>query len=84
VAASAAAIQHRFDGFTRVGNTIGTAVSASFLIILGMMNIYILNKLVQELRRIISGPRGRQVEIGFEGAGCLFAIFYKMFRLVDR
>ena len=84
VAASATAIQHRFDSFSRVGNIIGTSVSAAFLIILGIMNIYIFYKIIQELRKMISAPRGEQLELRFDGVGCVFSLLRKLFRLVDR
>ncbi|KAH0538131.1 hypothetical protein FGG08_005239 [Glutinoglossum americanum] len=84
VAATAAAVTDKFDHYSRVGGIIGTSVSAAFLIILGIMNMYILYKLVQQMRRLI-GARVREEE-GFkiQGAGCLFQVFKRLFKLVDR
>ena len=85
VAATAAAVSVRFDTFAQVGGIIGTSVSAAFLIILGVMNFYILLKLIRQMRILINAPLGRE-EDGFriEGAGCLFWMFRRMFKLIDR
>lgn len=83
VAATAAAVSDRFDGFSRVGGIIGTSVSAAFLIILSIMNVYVLVKLVKQLRILIrKGPQ--QQKDPWVGGGCLFMLFKKMFNLIDR
>ncbi len=84
VAATAAAVNDRFGRFSRLGGIIGTSVSASFLILLGIMNMYILYKLVQQLKKIIKLRPGDEEGFSIQGAGCLFALFKKMFRLIDR
>ncbi|KAF2218885.1 high-affinity nickel-transport protein-domain-containing protein [Elsinoe ampelina] len=56
VASTAAAISDRFGSFGTVGGIIGSTVSAVFLIVLGAINIYILVRLVQELRFYLSTP----------------------------
>ncbi|MCJ1465510.1 hypothetical protein MMC07_004128 [Pseudocyphellaria aurata] len=84
VAATASAISSKFDTFSRIGAIIGTSVSAAFLIILGVMNIYILYKLIEQIRRLIAlGPTEEQ-EFQIQGAGCLYQLFKKMFKLIDR
>lgn len=55
VAGSAAAVS-KFGDFGRVGGIIGSSVSASFLIVLGCMNVYILWKLLSALRRRCNSP----------------------------
>lgn len=86
VASTAAAVSKRFGSFSRVGGIIGTAVSATFLLVLGIMNVYILYKLVQQLRKLINSPtvEGEEDEFKFEGGGCLFRVLKKMFKLIDR
>lgn len=84
VAATASAISSKFDSFSRVGGIIGTSVSAAFLIILGILNMYILFKLVQQMRRLINTISGEEQQFNIHGAGCLFHLFKKMFRLIDR
>ena len=84
VAATASAISSKFGAFSRIGGIIGTSVSAGFLILLGLMNAYILYKLVQQLRRLIRMAPGEGQNFEIKGAGCLFYLFKKMFRLIDR
>ncbi|SPO02182.1 uncharacterized protein DNG_04855 [Cephalotrichum gorgonifer] len=85
VAATAAAISARFDNFSRIGGIIGTSVSAAFLIVLGLMNLYILYKLIVQLKKVLSLPEGREDEMWkIEGGGVLFKILKKMFKLIDR
>jgi nickel/cobalt transporter (NiCoT) family protein len=61
VAATTAAVSSRFNGFSTVGGIIGTAVSASVLILLGLMNAYILFKLVQQMRKVLPFYRRRRL-----------------------
>lgn len=85
VASTAAAVSDRFGSFSRVGGIIGTSVSAAFLVVLGIMNAYILYKLLQQLRKLINTPAGEgQEDFKIEGAGCLFSLLKKMFKLIDR
>ncbi|KAK6580184.1 hypothetical protein PZA11_007206 [Diplocarpon coronariae] len=53
VAATAAAVSDRFGSFGKVGGIIGTSVSAAFLIILSLLNMWILWKLVLQLKGIV-------------------------------
>ena len=84
VAATASAISSRFDSFSRIGGIIGTSVSAAFLILLGIMNIYILYKLIQQIKILIAQEPREDQEFQIQGAGCLFQILKKMFKLIDR
>ena len=84
VAATATAISSRFGAFSKIGGIIGTSVSAGFLVILGTMNIYILYKLVQQLKKLIATAPGEEHRFEIKGAGCLFYLFQKMFKLIDR
>ncbi|KAI9712095.1 MAG: hypothetical protein M1820_001804 [Bogoriella megaspora] len=84
VAATASAVSHKFGAFSRVGNIIGTSVSAGFLILLGIMNAYILYKLIIQLKREINMHPDEDQGFKVRGGGCLFHIFKKMFKLIDR
>ncbi|KAF3906137.1 hypothetical protein ABW20_dc0100247 [Dactylellina cionopaga] len=87
VAATATAISSDFDRYSRVGSIIGTSVSAGFLILLAIMNIYILVTLVLQLRKIQRAGPGTQGEdqvFRIQGGGILFPLFKKMFKLIDR
>jgi high-affinity nickel-transport protein len=67
------------------GGIIGSTVSALFLIVLGIMNVWILVKLLKELRKVMNTPAdAEEPEFRIEGGGCLFQVLKKMFRLVDR
>ncbi|KAK6210053.1 Ni2+/Co2+ transporter transition metal uptake transporter [Colletotrichum tabaci] len=58
VAATSGALRDRFDGFARVGNIVGTAVSAAFLLLLCAGNGWVLYKLVRRLRVVLDEERG--------------------------
>ncbi|EEU39787.1 uncharacterized protein NECHADRAFT_79631 [Fusarium vanettenii 77-13-4] len=94
VAATSGALRERFDGFTRVGNIIGTSVSAVFLIILCIGNGWVLYQLVQRLKVVLQERRQRsgfdaeesqiQDHFALEGGGFLSRVFKKLFRVIDR
>jgi high-affinity nickel-transport protein len=84
VAATASAVSHRFDSFSRVGGIIGSAVSATFLLVLAALNCYILYKLVVQLRKVIARAPGTEESFKIQGGGCLFHLLKKMFKLIDR
>ena len=84
VAATASAISSKFGSFSRIGGIIGTSVSAGFLILLGLMNVYILYKLIQQMRKLIDTAPGEEDKFEIKGAGCLFYLFKKLFKIIDR
>ena len=84
VAATSSAISSKFGAFSNVGGIIGTSVSAAFLILLGVMNFYILFKLVQQMKALIALAPGQEPTFEIKGAGCLFFVFKKMFKVIDR
>ena len=85
VAATAAAVSNKFSGFGLVGGIIGSAVSASFLILLGAMNAYILFRLIKQMKKVLNLRDGEE-EQGWqiEGGGCLFRVLKKMFKIIDK
>lgn len=85
VAATAAAISSRFDSFSTIGGIIGSSVSAAFLILLGLMNGYILYKLIRQMQKVFNLREDQADEAWkIEGGGILFSILKKMFKLIDR
>ncbi|EOO01397.1 putative high affinity nickel transport protein nic1 protein [Phaeoacremonium minimum UCRPA7] len=100
VAATSGALRDRFDNFQRVGNIIGTSVSAAFLIILCIGNGWVLYKLVKRLKEALreqeergsdpdddgeaDGGQGAATALRLEGAGFMATVFRKVFRIVDR
>lgn len=71
VAATSGALRDRFGGFQRVGNIVGTAVSATFLLVLCAGNAWVLGRLVARLRALLLLQRQRhgEVEGGGDGGG---------------
>lgn len=85
VAATATAVSDRFDAFGSVGGIIGSSVSAAFLILLGIMNAYILYKLIAQLKKVLHlSPAQESQAWKIEGGGCLFGILKGMFKLINR
>lgn len=85
MAATAAAISEKFGTFSRVGGIIGTAVSAAVLILLAVANLFILWKLVRQLRGYLAGPGPVEGEGSVvQGYGCMFGLLRRLFRLIDR
>lgn len=84
VAGTASAISSKFDAFSTVGGIIGSSVSASFLILLGLMNAYILYKLCKQMQILIASPSDQEQNFEIKGAGCLFFLFKKLFKLINR
>lgn len=85
VAATAAGVSKRFDSFGTVGRIISSSVSAAFLILLGVMNAYILYRLVRQMKMVLHLRKGEE-EQGWkaEGGGCLFFVLKKMFKLINK
>ena len=84
VAATTAALQNRFDAFKEVGGIIGTSISALFLLIVAVANIFILISVYRTFRRVKNG--GRLVEQDLDGmlagGGLLARIFRPLFGVV--
>lgn len=59
VAATSGALRDRFGGFQRVGNIVGTSVSAAFLLVLCAGNAWVLWRLVVRLRALLRDRRRR-------------------------
>jgi high-affinity nickel-transport protein len=53
VAATSASLSDRFNSFSKVGGIIGTSVSSAFLILLGILNAYVLYKLVRQIQTVL-------------------------------
>lgn len=96
VAATSGALRDRFDGFARVGNIIGTAVSAAFLIILCIGNGWVLYKLIKQLRETLqenerfagsednAAERMAAGQMQVEGGGFMTRVLRKLFKAIDR
>ncbi|KAH8673535.1 high-affinity nickel-transport protein-domain-containing protein [Xylariales sp. PMI_506] len=91
VAATSGALRERFDNFQRVGNIIGTSVSAAVLLLLCAGNAWVLYRLVRRLRELLREPGPHTLDedaaaanLQLEGAGFMANVFRNVFRVVDR
>ncbi|HVT53819.1 MAG TPA: HoxN/HupN/NixA family nickel/cobalt transporter [Dongiaceae bacterium] len=85
IAATAAAMQGRLEEFHGIGGVIGTAVSALFLLAIGLANLFILKGIWAAFTRVRRG--GRMVDEDLDmllGGGVLARLFRPMFRVVTR
>lgn len=93
VAATAGALESKFGGFEMVGGVVGSAVSATVLLVLGIGNAWVLYTLINRLRTILRAQREGEdialadatpIGLGFEGAGFLTRVFKKVFAYIDK
>jgi len=86
IAATAAAMQSRLDSFHDVGGVIGTTVSAVFLLLIGIANLFVLKGVWFAFKRAQRGERIAEEDLDtlLAGGGFLARIFQPMFRVVTR
>jgi high-affinity nickel-transport protein len=85
IAATAAAMQGRIEEFHGIGGVIGTAISALFLLAIGLANLLILKGIWAAFTRVRRG--GRMVDEDLDmllGGGVLARLFRPLFRVVTR
>ncbi len=85
VAATAAALQDRFDSWRAVGGIVSTSVSAVFLFLIAGMNIVILRGVWATFNRVRRGEAyvDADLDLLLNGRGLLARLFRPMFRLVS-
>jgi high-affinity nickel-transport protein len=86
IAATAMALQHRFETFQEIGGVIGTLVSAGFLFVIAGINLIVLKSVVATFMRVRRGERYDEEDFNLVLAnrGLLARIFKPMFRLITR
>jgi high-affinity nickel-transport protein len=86
IAATAAAMQDRLNEFHNLGGVIGTTVSASFLLVIGLANLFILKGIWSAFARARRGERivDEDLDALLAGRGLLARIFRPIFRVVSR
>jgi nickel/cobalt transporter (NiCoT) family protein len=86
IAATAMALQHRFEEFREIGGVIGTLVSAGFLFVIAAINLIVLKSVVATFRRVRRGERYDEEDFNLllANRGLLARIFKPMFRLITR
>ena len=86
IAATAMALQHRFEAFQEIGGVIGTLVSAGFLFVIAAINLIVLKSVVATFMRVRRGERYDEEDFNLllANRGLLARIFKPMFRLITR
>jgi nickel/cobalt transporter (NiCoT) family protein len=86
IAASAAALQGRLEQFHAIGGVIGTLVSAFFLLIIGLANLFVLRGIWAAFGRAKGGAKVGEEELEslLAGRGLLARLFRPLFKLVGR
>jgi len=86
IAATAATFQHRLDAFHAIGSVVGTAVSAAFLLGIGLANLFVLKGIWLGFQRIRRGERLIEEDLNqlLLGHGFIARFARPLFRLIDR
>ncbi|HEX8046666.1 HoxN/HupN/NixA family nickel/cobalt transporter [Rhizobium sp.] len=86
IAATAAAMQGQFESFHDVGGVIGTTVSAVFLLLIGVANLFVLKGVWSAFNRARRGEKiaDEDLDALLAGGGLLARIFRPMFKVVTR
>jgi high-affinity nickel-transport protein len=86
IAATAAALREQLDSFHDIGGVIGTSVSALFLLIIGLANLFILRGIWSAFTRVRRGGRisDEDLDALLAGRGFFARIFRRLFRVVSR
>ncbi len=86
IAATATAFKTRIDALHSIGGIIGTAVSATFLLAIAVMNSIILGTVWRTFQRVRRGGRYDEEDLNLllSGRGPLSRLFRPLFRLIRR
>ena len=86
IAATATAFKDKMDYLHGVGGIIGTAVSATFLIAIAVMNIFILMAIYRTFQHVKAGGAylDEDLDLLMAKGGVMARIFRPMFRLITR
>jgi len=85
-AAAAAAMQGKLDAFHNIGGVIGTIVSALFLLVIGIANLFILKGIWSAFARARRGEKiiDEDLDALLAGRGLIARIFRPVFSVVSR
>ena len=86
IAATATALQARFDDFTSFGGVVGTLVSALFLFIIASANILVLISIYRTFQSVRRGGKlvEEDLDLMLAKGGFMARIFRRFFRLIER
>ncbi len=85
IAVTTTALQSQFDMFKSVGGVIGTLVSALFLFVIALANIFVLISIYRIFRTVKNGGRfvEEDLDLMLANRGFLARIFRRLFRMIE-
>jgi high-affinity nickel-transport protein len=86
IAATATAMKDKLDAFHDIGGMIGTSISALFLLVIGVANLFILKAVWFAFKRAREGENivDEDLDALLSGRGFIARIFRPLFRIVSR
>ena len=86
VALTTSALQTKFSMFKEVGGIIGTSISAFFLFLVAVMNLFVLSSTYRVFRRVRNGERYREEDLDMLLArgGLLARFFRPLFKIIQK
>jgi high-affinity nickel-transport protein len=86
IAATATALQDRFDSFKSFGGVVGTLVSALFLFGIAFANVLVLISVYRTFQAVKNGGRfdEEDLDLALAKRGLLGRLFRRFFRLIER
>lgn len=86
IAASAGLLQPHLEALKLIGGTIGTAISAAFLLVIALVNLVIFREAWRGFRRVAAGGAldATALDAMLAGRGLLNRLFRPLFRIVRR
>jgi high-affinity nickel-transport protein len=86
IAVATVALQSLFDMFKSVGEVIGTLVSAAFLFIIALANVFVLIAICRVFQTVKNGGRyvEEDVDLMLANRGFIVRICRRLFRLIER
>lgn len=86
VALTTSALSDRFEGFKEIGGVIGTSVSATFLLLIALMNLIILRSIYKAWKNVRAGGKYNDddFDLLLANRGFLARLFRPLFRVITR
>jgi high-affinity nickel-transport protein len=86
VAVTASAFKDRLEDFHTIGGVIGTSISATFLLLIGAINIVILVNIYRTFQRVKNGDAyiDEDLDLMLAGGGLFARLFRSLFRMIER
>jgi len=86
IALTTVALQSRFDAFKSVGGVIGTSVSAVFLFVIALANVFVLIGIYRVFRTVKNGGRyvEEDLDLMLANRGFIARLCRRLFRIITR